>query len=48
MKKMFERFRKKKPCGEPVKTPLAEQKNSSSSPVKKTKSQKEKDLIKWK
>lgn len=47
MKKLFERFRKKKRCVD-VKIPPAEQKNSPSSPVKKTKSQKEKDLIKWK
>lgn len=46
--KFFERFRKKKAYGEPVKTPPAEQKKSPSSPVKKTRAQKEKDLIQWK
>ena len=45
--KFFERFRKKKTCGESGVTPPAESKKTSA-PVKKTRVQKEKDLIQWK
>ena len=46
MKKLFDRFRKKKCPGEPAKTPRCDNKKSSSKSAQNSK--KQKDLIEWK
>ena len=48
IKKLFERFRKKKSCGEPSETPQVKNNKAPSACAKKVKTRKEKDLIKWK